>query len=75
MIPITIENKDNQIRLKVEGDGKNSDLIKEATFLIDHTTDIYSAVIDHLPPLSQLHVLLNSLDSFKEKTTEGDDDD
>ena len=75
MITITIENKDNQIRLKVERNGKNSDVIKESTFLIDHTTDIYRAVIDNLPPLSQLRVIQNALDSFKEKTTEVDDDD
>lgn len=73
---ITIENKDNQIRLKVEGDGKNSNLIKEATFLIDRTKDIYDAVIDNLPISSQLCVLCNTLDHFKErKTTEGEYDD
>lgn len=75
MITITIEHKDNQIRLKVEGNGKNSDLIKESTFLIDHTTDIYKAVMDNLPTSAQLRVIQNALDSFKEKTTEGDDDD
>jgi hypothetical protein len=75
MITITIEYKDNGIKLKIEGNGKNSDVIKEATYLIDHTTDIYCAVVDQLPPLAQLHVVLNALDTFKERTRKGEGDD
>lgn len=75
MITITIENKDNQIRLKVEGDGKNSDVIKEATFLIARTTDIYDVVIDNLPIASQLRVLHDAKNMLKEKNKEGNDDD
>lgn len=75
MITITIENKDNQIRLKVEGDGKNSDVIKEATFLIGYTTDIYEVVIDNLPIESQRMVLHDAKNILKEKNKEGNDDD
>lgn len=75
MITITIENKDNQIRLKVEGDGNNSDIIKEAIFLIDHTTDIYEAVVDNLPIESQFCVLNNAIKLLKKKNTKGENDD
>lgn len=71
MITITIENKDNQIRLKVEGDGKSSDLIKEAIFLIDRTADIYDVVIDNLPIESQFRVMHNVIDMLKEKKERG----
>lgn len=65
MITITIEFKNNEIKLKTEGHGNNSDVIKEATFLIDHTIDIYTAVVDQLPPFARLNILLNSVINFR----------
>ncbi len=70
MITRTIENQDNKIKLKADGHGRNSDVIKEVTFLIDHTDVIYDAVVDQLPPLAQLQVFFNALDTFKERKGE-----
>ena len=65
MITIKLEDVENQIRLTVNGNGKQSSIIKEALFLIDHTNDIYSAVIDQLPSYAKLAVLLKALDNIE----------
>lgn len=67
MISIIIEYKDNKINLKVEGYGKNKDLVEECTFLISNSSDIYDAVIDHLPLVAQMKVISNTLDTLNEK--------
>ena len=71
MINIKLEALEDKIKLTVKGSGSNIDLIKECTYLIDSTPDIYRATIDQLPDYAQLVVMSKALESMIDRCKKG----